>query len=716
VTTALLFAACGRPSADLSDSVTEPDQPSEAAVLPTAVAAGMERALSTNPEVVPSWEESSINREATVIPKLTPGTGSVLSNAKIVMVSWTAPGKTFTPGIAETMPIFYAKYATSHQLDWLGPEYTKLATSGVHSGLRETPNLGRWGGSFNITVSPERRGSTLKKDDVKDELYWQIAGHHNVPFNTNDDKDTIYVVHLPLGVKVDFTDGLSSTFPAPTAGLCIPDNAGNRVCGYHDVATDAWGASMHFAVIADPTTAGCEPCAGGGSLLDKATVVASHEITEVITNPDVPAIAERGWGDVPSRSEIGDLCVPGASAPGAGVSPAVFTGASQVFHVQREWSNAAGQCISSPNDFVLRTSTTNIDLQRGLTNTIKLSALFLAGDPRSVELSVGALPSWLHAAFVSPGGGTSALASVQEVVDPSFPATPTLGASAATLILTTDPTAPSMAPGSSIPIVITGRSSAFPVSAANVMRTLTLSVKTSSQVEWIPHGNFDQGLTGWTASGNVQSTQFGLSGGLTVPGATLLPASNGTSESTLDVSIPIPATLQTANLSFQYASNVPNSADFFDFEIRRPWQPAPACHYDVGSGGIVCSQTVGPQWAVTSLPILPPFLPYWVTGAGVGGCPSTLLFPAAPSTGAFGEGYCYYHHESTPHVAGVTTGKRFSKEVGVITTSLVTNSGTQTNVVPTWRDDLVTLRFRLHAPAGRANTWLKVWDVHFVTQ
>jgi hypothetical protein len=179
------------------------------------------------------------------------------------------------------------------------------------------------------------------------------------------DANTVYFVFMPPGTTVTIQGAQSC----------------QDFCGYHSVSN----SGVQYAV---DTYEDCSGCQFAGDLASSTTVVASHELCEMITDPQLNA-----WFDDTTGEEIGDICepqikvistalmIPGsenelrASGPtfSVGVSPttAVIDGTGPVqftvtitpeaappppppvpppptvqnWTVQKEWSNAAGSCV-----------------------------------------------------------------------------------------------------------------------------------------------------------------------------------------------------------------------------------------------------------------------------------------------------------------------------------------------------------------------------------
>jgi hypothetical protein len=158
----------------------------------------------------------------------------------------------------------------------------------------------------------------------------------------------VYNIFLPKGQ--DLCSG------ATHKHCYAPNGHGTRAfCAYHSSfdTVDNKGAPLHLLYTAEPfqDAKGCSnahrgPPGPNGSLIDSTVSTLSHEMFELITDPDVG----RSWVQAdkrrPSRGqEIGDLCdwwtyyQPGYR---------VFQIGSKKYKVQYEYSNRVGACTQAP--------------------------------------------------------------------------------------------------------------------------------------------------------------------------------------------------------------------------------------------------------------------------------------------------------------------------------------------------------------------------------
>jgi hypothetical protein len=227
--------------------------------------------------------------------------GPVLGNPKVVAVMWGAVDST----TASKAGAFYAALLASPAFSWLTEYDTKTQKIGA--------------GSFekSVRITPANKSKNLTDAQVAKELAAQIK-KKTLPA---PDADTVYMVHFAPGIHIDL-DG---------SGSC--ESGG--FCGYHN-AYKSGSKVIAYAVLPDMGTgSGCDLGCGSGASFDRVTAVASHELTEATTDPQVGLAkglaAPLAWYD-PNGGEIGDLC-------------AGETGKVKGYVVQKEWSNSANACI-----------------------------------------------------------------------------------------------------------------------------------------------------------------------------------------------------------------------------------------------------------------------------------------------------------------------------------------------------------------------------------
>ncbi len=243
--------------------------------------------------------------------------GPVLEHPKVVAVLWGD----VDAQVADRAGAFYVALLASSAFSWLHEYDTTVDAANGRPGTGQ--QIGR--GSFDKTVriSPAARGTSLSDAQIEKELAAQIR-KRVLPA---PDADTVFMVHFAPGIHIRL--GTSSSCEA------------GGFCGYHS-AFKIRGKRLAYAVLPDMGDgSGCDTGCSGSSALDRVTEVASHELTEATTDPEVGLAkglaAPLAWYDQ-SGGEIGDLCV--------GKSARIHAGGAS-WLVQKEWSNAAGSCVLS---------------------------------------------------------------------------------------------------------------------------------------------------------------------------------------------------------------------------------------------------------------------------------------------------------------------------------------------------------------------------------
>ena len=266
--------------------------------------------------------------------------GRVVSNLHVVQVLWGTGGSggadgeflaqvhnTTTPSI-ET---FYQQVLNSAYVDWLTEYNTNITDFGGNPGTNQV--IGR--GTFveQVAITPVDTSTSLTDANIQTELVNQIKAGH-LPLPTKDsggNNNTYYAIFFPHGIVIS-QGGTNS---------CEPGG----FCAYHGtiVATTPVG-EIYYGVHPDMQTgSGCETgCGADPTPFNNLTSVASHEMTETITDCEVslaslnaPPLA---WYD-DNNGEIGDIC---------NAQHGTIVGADkQTYTVQKEFSNTANDCIVS---------------------------------------------------------------------------------------------------------------------------------------------------------------------------------------------------------------------------------------------------------------------------------------------------------------------------------------------------------------------------------
>ena len=235
------------------------------------------------------------------VPHLQNHGGPVIGSVEVVPVYW---GAAWASGpnalLVSQLDRFFDFIVTSSYMDLLH-EYS-TASMQIQHGRRLTS--AQVSNSEPGTVTPT--GRQVTDAQIRTALQGWIA-NHTVPATT---ANTLYFIFLPPNV-VSVSFGTQSC------------RAGG-FCGYHDHIGNVYYAVIPFV--------NCSGCVFPGQFLDTLTEVASHELAEAITDPELNA----WWDPVTGPGdEIGDICNRQTTRLGD-------------FVVQTEWSNAQAACVVAP--------------------------------------------------------------------------------------------------------------------------------------------------------------------------------------------------------------------------------------------------------------------------------------------------------------------------------------------------------------------------------
>jgi hypothetical protein len=304
----------------------------------------------------------------------------------------------------------YISQLTSTTGTNMGTAYGQMASSGVFDWLNEyntsspaqTIGRGSFGGSFQITPAASRNGAALVDSTIQTELAAQI----NTGVLPAPTDNRIYMIHFPSGKSITDPDGGHS---------CV----GGGFCAYH--GTFKIGSqNVIYAVLPDmgPGSGCATGCGASASTFNNQTSVASHELIEAVTDPEVGLAPSTqltgpplGWTDfiAGGSGEIGDIC---------NAQQGTFVGTDSVtYTIQREFSNVANDCIltravTTNPDFSLALSPASVTVAPGASKTVTVSTQAISGSTQAISLSVSGLPSGVTGSF-SPAtitaGGSSTL-------------------------------------------------------------------------------------------------------------------------------------------------------------------------------------------------------------------------------------------------------------------------------------------------------------------
>lgn len=191
--------------------------------------------------------------------------------------------------------------------------FTRSIVKGSYSSLWKEYGVRSASYAGSDLVSRAIRNGTVTDKNVQAVIEAELA-KGAIPAETGE---TVYTVYLPPKVTLVSPDGYTSR---------------DGVGGYHYSFDTADGKRVYYAVMAYPDkTNGIQFT---NNALDNITIAASHEMTEVVTDPDV-GNGELGWYDY-TYGEIGDIQL----AMGYPLSDVY--GKSDGYMVQKEWSNKDG--------------------------------------------------------------------------------------------------------------------------------------------------------------------------------------------------------------------------------------------------------------------------------------------------------------------------------------------------------------------------------------
>jgi hypothetical protein len=325
--------------------------------------------------------------------------GRVVSNVQIVQVLYGTGS--YLPQVSSiaspSMATFYQGVTNSPFVDWL-IEYNTTTQSGMHS--NQVIGRGHFVTQVQISPSATNNGSTIDDSNIQSELAAQIQAGH-LPAPTSDaagNNNTYYAIFFPHGKTI--TQGGSSS--------CV----GGGFCAYHGTIGSVGNfGEVYYGVHPDMQAgSGCDSGCGTGTPFGNYTSVASHEMTETITDPEIgiaqSIAAPIAWYD-PTNGEIGDICnaQQGSIVGSDGVT----------YTVQKEFSNVANDCIVSRavanNDFSISANPTTVTVTQGQSGTTTISTAITSGNTQTVSLTLSGLPSGASATFnptsVNAGGSST---------------------------------------------------------------------------------------------------------------------------------------------------------------------------------------------------------------------------------------------------------------------------------------------------------------------
>ena len=237
--------------------------------------------------------------------------GPVLEHPKVVAVFWGSVDAQTAANAGD----FYGSFLKSAAFNWLSEYDTDLKSVGGSPGTAQ--HIGP--GSFEkaVHIAPATRSKSLTDAQVEKELAAQIR-KRALPA---PDANTVYMIHFAPGIHIE----LQGSKSCQSGGFC----------GYHS-AFKTGRRRIAYSVLPDMGDgSGCDTGCRGSTPFDRVSAVASHELVEATTDPEVGLASGLGaplaWYDA-NGGEIGDLCVG-------------KTGHVNGYVVQKEWSNVDKKCV-----------------------------------------------------------------------------------------------------------------------------------------------------------------------------------------------------------------------------------------------------------------------------------------------------------------------------------------------------------------------------------
>ncbi len=257
--------------------------------------------------------------------------GRVVSNVQVVQVIYG--GGSYIPQVTSTaspsVATFYQGVLNSPYVDWLR-EYNTTNQPGIAT--NQVIGRGSFASQVTIIPAPQNNGPVIDDSNIQAELAAQIQAG-NIPAPAHDalgNNNTYYAVFFPHGKVVTIQGSASCQI----------------FCAYHGTVANVPGfGEIYYGVHPDfQPGSGCEfGCGAASTVFGNYTQVASHELVETVTDPEVGLAQTFGpplaWYDQGFNEEIGDLC--------NDQNAQVRGGDGVTYDVQTEFSNSQNDCIVS---------------------------------------------------------------------------------------------------------------------------------------------------------------------------------------------------------------------------------------------------------------------------------------------------------------------------------------------------------------------------------
>ena len=293
------------------------------------------------------------------------GPGEIMPTTRTHLIFWLPPGNHYSSGDAgyEAQMIKYFQDVGGSQIlntvtQYPGTNGTPADTSTFIDSIVDTNAFPHTGADVAHAVT---------QTDLNNEVFNQIGSHAGWNFGLSD----MYFVFMPNGV-VDCNDALTS---------CNT----NKYCAYHTygfkLPTDTPANDFVWADIPDnrspgTTLGGCgDSNVTGDESADTTLSSVEHEHLEAVSDPRLNA-----WMDS-TGAENGDKCNREMGvADSSKTIPNNFLGGSftDLFRIQREWSNAVSGCAAS---YTTTGSGVESPAPSGSDVTLSVAEATIAGNP-----------------------------------------------------------------------------------------------------------------------------------------------------------------------------------------------------------------------------------------------------------------------------------------------------------------------------------------------
>lgn len=310
-----------------------------------------------------------VHKTAPAGAKLVNYGGNVVAKATYNNIFW---GAYWTQGAGLDERKYYNSFL---QTIGTAPEFASALTEYASAG--KPIGTGTYAGENLISTEPGKAiDDAVIQTTIQD---WVNKGLVPAP-----SLDQVYVLNFPPGTSVTLGTSASCT----------------QFCGFHSTIRTTSGTGGLIRYIVNPHE-DCQGCLFEATVKDSATVVLSHEMSELVTDPDVglatALAAPLSWYDQ-NNGENGDIC--------AGDPNVTMLG----FRIQTEWSNAANACVASrivTPDFALAGAPATQTINPGDATSFTITGTLSGGFSGAIALTVAGLPTGATGAFTGDAGTTA---------------------------------------------------------------------------------------------------------------------------------------------------------------------------------------------------------------------------------------------------------------------------------------------------------------------